>query len=200
MPKIIGLTGGIGSGKSTVARLMKKLGACVIDTDILAHEVYEPGTKAWGEIVNTFGRQVVAQNGQIDRRILGDIVFKNTAALKTLNRITHPAVLERTRTLIDECRARVEPVVLLEVPLLIEAGWEKIVDEVWVVVASKQKILERLKRQRGFDEELISVRMRSRLSDDSLKKHADIIIVNDRSLSHLKKQIEEQWKRLTSIT
>lgn len=198
MTKVIGLTGSIGSGKSTVARLMEKMGACVFDTDEIAHELYRPGKQVWNDIIHSFGRQILGADGRIDRRLLGDIVFRDAAALKRLNSIIHPVVLARVKEIIEVCRSRDEAVALLEVPLLIEAGWTDIVDEVWVVVASREKVLERLKKQRGFDEDEFDARLHSRLPDVSLKKYADVVIVNDGSRTNLKKQIEIQWQRLNA--
>ena len=197
MTRIIGLTGGIGSGKSTVARLMRKLGACVIDTDKLAHEVYQPGTDAWNDIIGAFGRRVTGPNGEIDRTVLGQIVFKDPAALERLNRIMHPRVLEMTRQSIEKCRKQRVPVVVIEVPLLIEAGWEGLVDEVWVVTAPKTKIIERLKKQRGLTEYEIAARHDARLPEAGLVKSGDVIIVNDGSRQYLKKRIVELWAGLT---
>lgn len=197
MTKVIGLTGGIGSGKSTVARMLRKLGAAVIDTDKLAHDVYQPGTIAWNDIVDAFGRQVLTPGGEIDRVVLGRLVFKERAALNKLNDITHPGVLEQVQKLIEKYRRQNTGVVVIEVPLLIEAGWHKVVDIIWVVTASKDKVIARLKKQRNLNEKEIALRANVRLSEAQLIKHADVVMCNDGTREHLKKQVAEHWLRLT---
>ncbi len=197
MTKIIGLTGGIGSGKSTVARLLHKFGAAVIDTDKLAHDVYKLGTIAWKEIVDAFGKQVLTPDGGINREVLGGIVFNDKAALNRLNTITHPRIQEKVQQLIKKYRKQHAPVVIIEAPLLIEVGWHRLVDEVWVTTAPKAKVTERLKKQRSLSEKEIASRAQARLSKAQLVKHADVVIRNDGSRKQLKKQVAEQWTRLT---
>jgi len=198
MTKIIGLTGSIGTGKSTVARIMEKSGAFVIDTDKIAHDAYKPGTDTWKAIISAFGQQITRPDGEIDRNVLAKVVFKDPDALAKLNGITHPRILQMTQELIGKYRAENPPVVVLEVPLLIEAGWKDAVDEVWLVTAPKTKVVERLKKQRGLTKTEIGARMRSRLPDNYLKKYADVVIVNDGNRIRLKKKILAEWERLTS--
>jgi dephospho-CoA kinase len=198
MTKTIGITGVIGSGKSTVGRLLQQCGARVINTDKLTHEVYKPGTAAWKEIVDTFGKRVLTQEGKIDRGVLGEIVFNDKSALSELNSITHPRVLRKVMNLIEKYRRQNVPVVVIEVPLLIEAGWDKFVDNIWVVTASKSAVECRLKKQRGFCEADIVSRTNTRLSEAELIKHAKVIIRNDGNRQVLKNQVVEQWNKLTN--
>ncbi len=199
MTKVIGLTGGIGSGKSTIARYLGKLGAAVIDTDKLAHEVYEPGTRAWQEIVDEFGKSILNAEGQIDRAGLGHLVFKDHLALKRLNEITHPLVLDATRELIKKYRKQALPVVVIEVPLLVEAGWMGLFDEVWVATTSNTKVIKRLQKQRCLSEQEILQRIQARLPETELIKNADVVISNEGSLAQLKKTIEGLWARLANV-
>ena len=198
MTKIIGLTGVIGSGKSTVARLLSEFGAVVIDADKLGHEAFQPGTEAWREVIAAFGRQVLSPSGEIDRNKLGDIVFNDTEALGKLNRIMHPRIYEMVSTLIDEYHRQNVAVVVLEVPLLIEANWTSLVDEVWVTIAPRPKILERIRNQRGLNHKETMVRIHSQLPVKEILKHANAVINNERGLEELKNRVNELWAGLVS--
>jgi len=198
MTKIIGITGVIGSGKSTVVRLLHQCGASVIVTDKITHEVYKPGSAAWKDIVKTFGKRVLTFEGKVDRGVLGEIVFNNKSALSELNSITHPRILEKVQNLIEKLRGQNVPVVAIEVPLLIEVGWDKLVDYIWVVTAPKADIDVRLKKQRGFSKAEIVSRAKTRLSEAELIKHANVVIRNDGNRQKLKSQVAEHWIRLTN--
>lgn len=198
MTKIIGLTGGIGSGKSTVARLLAELGAVIIDADELGHEVFHPGTEAWREIVATFGQQVLSSNDEIDRAKLGKIVFNNPEALARLNQIMHPRIYEMAKGKIEEYQRRDVGVVVLEAPLLIEAKWRPLVDEVWVTTAPETEILERLKKQRGLTPKEIQARIRSQLPVEERLKRSDVVINNESGIDELKSRVTDLWTRLTS--
>ena len=200
MTKIIGLTGSIGSGKSTVARLLAELGAAVIDADKLGHEVYRPGTEAWREVVTAFGRQILATSGEIDRTRLGEIVFNSPEALARLDRITHPWIYEMVKTRIDEYRRQKMPVVVLEAPLLIEAKWTSLVDEVWITIAPESKVFERVRKQRGLSRKETMARIRSQLPVEELLKHARVVINNESGLTELKKRVIGLWTELASDT
>ena len=192
--KIIGLTGGISSGKSTAARFLAELGAVVIDTDKVGHEIYKPGTEAWQEVVASFGRQVLTASGEIDRKKLGEVVFGDAEALSKLNRITHPRIAEVVKTKLEEYRRQGIKAVVIEVPLLIEAGWASMVDEVWVTVASEATVLERL-RKAGLTEEQAQARIRSQPPPEERLNHADVVINNDGSLEELRDRVREMWER-----
>lgn len=198
MTKIIGLTGIIGSGKSTVARLLAELGAVVIDADKLGHEAFKPDTEVWREVVTAFGRQVLSPSGEIDRNKLGDIVFNDPEALGRLNRIMHPRIYEMVNTVIDEYRRQKAAVVVLEVPLLIEAEWTSLVDEVWVTIAPEAKVLERIRNQRGLTHKETMARIHSQLPVKEILKHANAVINNERGLEELKNRVNELWAGLVS--
>ncbi len=198
MTKVIGLTGVIGSGKSTVARLLTELGAVVIDADKLGHEAFQPGTEAWREVVAAFGREVLAFGGDIDRTKLGEIVFNNPEALARLNRIMHPRIYEVVKALIDEYRRQKVAVVVLEAPLLIEAKWTSLVDDIWVTIAPRAKVLRHLKKQRRLTHKKAMARIHSQLPVKEFLKHADVVINNESGLEELKNRVIELWTGLVS--
>ena len=141
---VIGITGTIGSGKSTVAGFLRELGARVIDADEVGHEVYLQGSPGWKALVEAFGEKVLAPDGAVDRKKLGEIVFKNPAALAKLNCIVRPLISEEVQSLLKELRKKRTRVVVLEAALLIEAGWGPLVDEIWVTIAHESIIYQRL--------------------------------------------------------
>lgn len=196
MTKVIGLTGGIGSGKSTVSQCLAELGAVILDADKVGHEAFKPNTAAWHEVVATFGEQVIAPGGEIDRKKLGEIVFNSPESLSRLNQIMHPRMYEMMKDRIEEYRQQGVDVIVLEAAVLLEANWTPLVDEVWVTVASESAVLERLKQQRGLAEEQTLARIHSQLTVEARTKHADIVINNDGDLDEMRAKIKELWARL----
>jgi dephospho-CoA kinase len=194
--KVIGLTGGIGSGKSTVSLWLAELGAVILDADKVGHEAFKPDTEAWHDVVATFGRQILTPTGEVDRKKLGEIVFNQPEALSRLNQIMHPRMYDMMKARIEEYRQQGVDVVVLEAAVLIEANWTSLVDEVWVTVAPEAMVLERLKKQRGLDEEQTSARIRSQLSSEERVEHADVVIKNDGDLEGVKAKVKELWARL----
>ncbi len=183
----IGLTGGIGSGKSTVAKILAELGALVWDADVIGHSVYEPGMPARDELMAAFGAAIVGAEGKIDRKALGRIVFADPAALKRLNAIVQPRIFERMAAMVGEARAAGErrPIVI-EAAILIEAGWQKLFDEIWLVVASRERVIERVERNRKMTREQIEARIRAQLPESERRKWADVVIANDGTLDELR--------------
>jgi len=192
--KVIGLTGGIGSGKSTVSRFLAELGAVILDTDKVGHEAYKPDTEAWREVVAAFGRQILTPSGDINRKKLGEIVFSNAEALARLNQIMHPRMYDMVKAQLEEYQRQGVDVVVLEAPLLIEAGWASLVDEVWVTVASESTVLRRLKEQVGLSRQEALARIRSQLSSEERVKHADVVINNDGDLDELRAKVDKLWQ------
>src|SRR5208283_229084 len=143
MTRVIGLTGGIGSGKSTVSRFLADLGAVIIDADKIGHEVYLPGTNTWRELVKTFGNRILTANNTIDREKLGTIVFGNEEELKRLNAIIHPQITEIIKKQIDDYRRKGTAVIVLDAPVLFEANANNLVEEVWVVVSNEDNVIKR---------------------------------------------------------
>ena len=202
--KVIGLTGGIGSGKSTVSRFLAELGAVIIDADKVGHEAFKPDTGVWREVVEAFGRQILAPGGDIDHKKLGEIVFGNVELLARLNQIMHPRMYDVVKPQLEEYRRRGVEVAVLEAPLLLEAGWISLVDEVWVTVADEPTVLRRLQERVGLSQEELLARIRSQLSSEERIKRADVVINTDCNLDEIRARVrelwEEFWARRTSET
>lgn len=190
----IGLTGGIGCGKSTVTKILAELGAAVMDADKIAHSTYAPGGPAYAGVVAVFGQEVLTPDGSVDRSKLGPIVFKEPAKLTRLTDAVWPATKQRIRELIDEARAKGErkPVVV-EAAILIEAKWQSVFDEVWLITAAKEQVIERVERERGLKPEQTEARIRAQLPDEERRKHASVIIENNGTIAQLREQLARVW-------
>jgi len=190
--KVIGLTGGIGSGKSAVANFLAELGVFIIDADIIGHELLESDSYVQQQVLNAFGQKAFTADGIIDRKKLGDMVFKDRKARTKLNRIMHPPIFLAIQGQLDQCRRQGVKVVVIEAPLLLEAGWSLIIDEVWVTTAPRAVIIERLQRK-GLSHEDAIARIRSQSSDKERLKLADVVIDNNCNLDELKLIVEKLW-------
>jgi dephospho-CoA kinase len=198
---VVGLTGGIGSGKSTVAELLRARGATVIDADLLAREVVAPGTPGFRAVVARFGPGVVDPDGGLDRRALAGIVFADPGALADLNAIVHPAVRARIDDRLRELRTTAEAgVVVLEIPLLVESGRSYGAAAVIVVDCPEDVALRRLVVERGMDEGDARRRMAAQLSRADRLAAADIVIDNSGSPAELSAEVDRMWTALTSPT
>jgi len=191
--KVIGLTGGIGSGKSTVSGFLAELGAVILNADEVGHEALKPDTEIWRQLVAAFGQQIVAPDGNIDRKKLGNIVFSSTESLSRLNQIMHPPMCDMVKARLEEYRRQGTRVVVLEAPLLLEAGWTPLVDEVWVTTAAEATVLKRLKERSGMSQTESLTRLRSQLSPAERIRHADVVINTDCDLDELKARVKELW-------
>ena len=194
--KVIGLTGGIGSGKSTVSQFLAELGTVILNADEIGHEALKPDTEIWRQVVAAFGRQILTPDGNLDRKKLGDIVFGNPESLSRLNRIMHPRMYDMVKAQLEEYRRQGMGVVVLEAPLLLEAGWTSLVDEVWVTTASESTVLKRLEEQKGLSGEEALARIRSQLPSEERVRHANVVINTDCDLDELKSKVKELWQRL----
>jgi len=192
--KVIGLTGGIASGKSTVAGFLAELGAVIIDADKVGHEAFKPDTELWREVVAAFGTDILKPNREIDRNKLGEVVFGNPGLLSRLNQIMHPRMYDMVKAQVEDYRRRGVDIVVLEAPLLLEAGWTSLVDEVWVTVASESTVLRRLQEKVGLSEQQCLARIRSQLASEERIKHADVVIDTDCSLDEVKAKVRELWQ------
>jgi len=189
--KTVGLTGGIGSGKSTAAKILAEFGAYVIDADQVGHECYRPGSVGWQQIVDAFGDDVVAPDGQIDRKRLGTIVFADAVQLARLNQIVHPLISRAIRDRIASTRAAgVRSPIVVEAAVLIEANWRPLVDEVWVVRASRDAVFARVRAQRGLGPQAIQARIDKQISDDTRCRHADVVIDNSGTVEELRTELK----------
>ena len=191
----IGLTGGIGSGKSTVAKILAEFGAPIIDADKVAHTTYAPGAASYTAVIAAFGAEIVAPDQTIDRKKLGAIVFGNPDRLNKLTSIVWPATFESIRENLADLRARgAKTPVIVEAAILIEANWQPLCDEIWLVRASRQAVIDRIERQRGLKPAETEARIRAQLSDDERAKHASLIIDNDGSLDELREKLNRIWR------
>lgn len=197
---IIGLTGGIASGKSTAARYLGKLGAHVIDADRLGHRAYEPGTAAFEQVVRTFGDDVVAADGTINRRALGAKVFGQPSELKKLTDIVWPEIL-RLADLETEAQRAQNPdgAVVLEAAVMIEAGWQNSLDEVWTVEVAPEVAIERAMARDGLTADEVRARLNNQTSSAQRRRHADVVIDNSAGLEELHAQIDLEWDRVVAI-
>ena len=193
---VIGLTGGIASGKSVAAERFTEFGAVVIDADRLGHRVYEPNTPGFQKVVNEFGHDLVAEDGTISRQVLGGKVFGDEEQMKRLTDIVWPEIHRLAKDEIAECRRRRAEVVVLEAAVLIEAEWLDIVDEVWVVSAKPNVARERLMTRNKLTEDQAQARLDSQLSNREREQHADVKIDNSGELEQFQKRIKTQWNRL----
>ena len=187
---VIGLTGGIGTGKSEVSRILKELGAEVIDADRVGHEAYSPHTGIWREVVDTFGERVLGPAGEIDRKQLGAIVFSDPEAMVRLNAIMHPRMADIIREKIGRLREQGGSLVVVEAALLIEAGWEPLVEEIWVTSSTEEQVEERLRHRNGLSEEQIRSRVRAQMPFEERARHAQVVVENSGSLEELKEEVE----------
>lgn len=190
----VGLTGGIGAGKSEVSRLLASYGAVIVDADRIAREVVEPGTPGLAAVVAEFGEEVLTPDGSLDRPKLAEIVFNDTGRLAALNAIVHPLVGERSAAL--ERAAGENAVVVHDVPLLAENGLAPLYDQVVVVDAAPETQLDRLVRLRAMDEGEARARMAAQATREERLAVADVVIHNDGPLEELEPQVREVWEAL----
>ncbi|MFI2912110.1 dephospho-CoA kinase [Streptomyces sp. PDY-4] len=190
----VGLTGGIGAGKSEVSRLLVEHGAVLIDADRIAREVVEPGTPGLAAVVDAFGEEILTADGALDRPKLGSLVFADPEKLAVLNAIVHPLVGARSREL--EEAAAVDAVVVHDVPLLTENGLAPLYDLVIVVDASPETQLDRLVDRRGMTAQDARARMAAQATREERRAIADIVIDNDVPLDALRRRVEDVWSQL----
>jgi dephospho-CoA kinase len=194
---VIGMTGGIGSGKSTASQILGELGAEVIDADRVGHKIYLPGTPAWREIVAAFGEAVLAPDRTVDRSKLGPLVFSDPQALQTLNQITHGKIFAYIQGQIDYIRDKLTAqVVVVEAAILLEAGWQSLVDQLWVVVASVDIAVMRLQAYRRLSEEQARARIAAQMSNDERLAQADKVLWNNSDILSLRQVVTEAWHGL----
>ncbi|GBD26023.1 Dephospho-CoA kinase [bacterium HR30] len=194
--KVIGLTGGIGTGKSAAAQILAELGAEVIDADKVAHEMYAPGTPGWNAVVSAFGSDIVGPEGIIDRKKLGAIVFADPKERRRLEGILYPLVTAEIRRRIEALRSRGNVrVVVVEAALLIEAGWHELVDQVWLVTAQPKLVLERLQQQRGMSPQEIAARQQAQTNEETKRAFAHVVVENSGTLEELRERLREALAR-----
>lgn len=191
---ILGVTGGFGTGKSTVSRMFKELGAKIIDADKIAHRMLYSGTPAYKKIVSRFGKGILKKDGSIDRRILGEIAFAKKSRIRDLCRIVHPPVIAEIRKKIKSSKCNV---ILIDAPLLIEAGLLKSVDMFIVVKADRKKQIERIEKRMKLSKKEILKRIDYQLELKDKIKMADHVIDNSKTMANTKKQVKYIWNGIT---
>ncbi|MDN5331376.1 MAG: dephospho-CoA kinase [Tepidanaerobacteraceae bacterium] len=195
--KVIGLTGGIASGKSTVSRMLRQKGAYIIDADEIAREIVKPGKPAWEDIVRYFGKEILDESGNIRRKKLAKIVFSDEKKLNLLNRITHPRIVEEIKREIEACRRRNEKIVIIDAALLLEIGLDVLVDEVWVVAVDEKTQIDRLiKRESSISYAEAMERIRAQMPLEEKLKFATRIIDNSGDIENTQKQVDEIWREI----
>jgi dephospho-CoA kinase len=192
----IGLTGGIGTGKSEVARLLAERGARVVDADRLVHELYQPSQPAYDAVIAAFGTAVLAADGSIDRARLGQVVFGDDEQMRRLTDIVWPLARVRVETIKREEAAAGCAVLVLEAPLLLEAGWRDLVDQVWLVRAPANVVRQRLVERRGLSPETAAARIGARPEPEASR--ADVVIENDADLGALARRVQAAWLTLVA--
>ena len=196
---VIGLTGSIGTGKSEAARQLEALGASIISADQVGHEAYTPNTEAWEHVVSAFGDEILQDDGEIDRRKLGTIVFSDPGQLERLNQIMHPRMAQMVADKVEVLRGQGVEVVVVEAALLFEAGWDSLVEEVWTTDSPDQAVIERLKVRNGMSEEEARKRMSSQMGRTERLDRSDYVIENSGDMVALGVAIKELWDRRVAI-
>jgi dephospho-CoA kinase len=194
---LVGLTGGIGSGKSTVARLLEKRGAVVFDADLLAREAVEPGTPGHAAVIERFGADVLAPGGELDREALASIVFADPSARRDLEEIVHPEV-RRLFAEGSEAYRDTDRVVVFSAPLLVETGMHTAFEILVVVSATVATQVERLMRQRGMSESSIRARIEAQAPLEDKAAVADFLVDNEGTLDELESQVDRLWNDLSA--
>lgn len=194
---VIGLTGGIGTGKSVVAQILADQGAVILDADRVGHEVYLPGRPAYDDIVAEFGADVVAEDGTIDRKRLRPIVFASPDKLARLNAITHPRMKEMMRERLAEAERDDARVVVLEAALLFDAGWDDLTDEVWVTVVDAETAAARASERSGIPVEQVLERVqKAQMASEERIKRSDVVIDTSGTLDDTRRRVLEAWADL----
>ncbi|MGI6575231.1 MAG: dephospho-CoA kinase [bacterium] len=189
--KIIGLTGGIATGKTTVGNMLRELGIPVIDADLIAREIVQPGKPAYEEIIAVFGHGVVQPDGNLDRKRLGAIVFANATLLSRLNKITHPRIAQEIKKRLAHHEEEGTPLVVVDIPLLLEGKSHIEVDEVWLVSCDSASQLQRLQTRDQISAEEAQMRIKAQMPLTEKAKYAHRIIDNSGDINNTRRQVEE---------
>ena len=191
---VIGLTGGIGTGKSEVARIFQELGAVLINADQLGHQAYTPHSEIWQEVVKAFGDEILQPGGEIDRKKLGSIVFADPDQLTRLNQIMHPRMARMVAQQVEELREQGADVVVVEAALLFEAGWDSLVDEVWSTESPEELVIKRLQSRSGLSQEEAKKRIDSQMSAEERTSRSQVVVDNSGDLVELERIVRSIWE------
>ena len=197
--KVIGLTGNIACGKTVVARMFEELGAKIIDADYIARLVVEPGEPAWKDILEKFGHEILNPDKTINRKKLGDVVFRDKEKREELNRLTHPRIIDKIKFMLEEYRKENVKVVIVEAALIVEKGGMKpIISDLIVVTADEEAQIKRLIERDGISREEALTRIKAQMPVSEKVKFATYVIDNSRTLEETRKQVEEVWKKINA--
>lgn len=196
--EVIGLTGGIASGKSTVSRYLEELGAAIIDADSIARQLVQPHKPAWKEIKDCFGSDVFDEKGNLNRKKMAELIFTSPVLREKLNSIIHPKVIAATRELIKEKKREAVPLIVVDAPLLIEAGMTDLVDKVWVIAVPEEVQLDRLMERDGLTREQALKRLRSQMPLQEKLAYADRVIDNSGSPEQTRRYLKSLYQEAVS--
>ena len=194
--RVIGLTGGIASGKSLVSQQLAERGAVVVDADKLGHESYRHGTETYRTLIDAFGADIVGADGEIDRKALGSKVFGDAEARQKLNQIVWPAIKRLGAERIEKLRQEGASVAVLEAAVLIEAQWLDLVDEVWIVEVSPDIARKRLIERNGLTAEQAQARIQSQLTNEKRRPYATLVIENNGSEQDVRRAVDDAWAKI----
>ena len=193
---VIGLTGGIGTGKSTVSETLGQLGAMLINADLVGHDAYLPHQNVWQQVVDAFGAEnILGDNDEVDRRKLGPIVFGSPEAMEKLNGIVHPWMRKRMEEMIEAERAKGTKVVVLEAAILIESNWSLLADQIWVTTASAENVVKRIMARNGLSEEQIRARMAAQTTDEVRLRVANVVVDTNGTMDEVRAQVRQLWEQ-----
>ncbi|MFD1176830.1 dephospho-CoA kinase [Paenibacillus puldeungensis] len=191
----IGLTGGIATGKSTVSRMLTSRGAALIDADVIARQIMEPGHRVLAAVVDRFGQAVLLPDGTLNRKKLGEIVFSHPDERKALEQLTHPAIRTEMKKRMEELEAeKPHRLVVADIPLLYESGLESLYEAIMVVYVPRELQLARLMNRDELSREEAEARLKAQMDIEQKKERADILIDNSRGLEETERQIEQFWR------
>ena len=191
---VIGLIGGIGSGKSSVSAMLHSLGVEIIDADKVGHEAYTPNSEGWKKVISVFGQDIVGPENEIDRKKLGGIVFSDPSEMEKLNKLMHPIIHNLVEEKIKLLSNQGVKVVVLEAAILIEANWQDLTDEIWLAKSNQEVVIERVQLRNNFTREEIIKRIQSQMSNDEREKHSDIVIDNNGTIEQLEEKVKTLWQ------
>jgi dephospho-CoA kinase len=195
---VIGLTGGIASGKSTISNMLRELGAAVIDVDLVGRDVVSQGGNAYNRIIESFGSDILMTDGEINRKKLGNIVFSNEEKLKLLNEITHPEIIENVNAAIETYKSQHKRAVVIDAAILIEMGLNKYVDCVWLVSVNRETQLKRVMERDKLSSTDAWNRINAQMSNEDRLKYADAVIDTTQPVDIVRSRVKELWYSLQS--
>lgn len=193
---VLGVTGGIGSGKSTVSRILEELGAVIIDADVISKQIVKPGERALAELTEAFGQDILDESGQLKRKLLAEIVFNDKKRLQILNSILHKYVAQRIKEDVKEQLLKKACVIVIDAPIPIQTGFLDLCDKVWTVSALMETRIERVMKRNGMTREGAVSRIKSQIPDEDYIKIANTVIYNDKDVNELKEEVKHQFSML----